>query len=230
MPGLLLAADGWMKRFPAVLALLLLAACAPEAPQVTPQLLSVYVTSAAYPRVSELYRCASPFSVINLTDPATAQLTLRLGEPVPLVTPAYQVGTEDLLIVTHSQVGVGPLPLDQVQQLFSGIITNWKDVGGNDLPVQVWTYAVGEDIQQVFDRVVMSGQPVASTARLAVSSQAMSDEVGNTPGSVGYLARRWKAGNTRDVLSFASVPVLVVARTDPDPASKALIDCLQRSK
>ena len=215
---------------PIFLLCLVLASCAPAVPQVTPRLLSVYVSSAAYPRVSELYKCAPPSIVIGLADPATAQLSMRLGEPAPLASPAYQVGTEDILVVTHSQVGVGPLALDDVQRIFSGIITNWKDVGGNDLPVQVWTYAAGEDIQQIFDRMVMSGQPVTSMARLAVSSQAMSDEVGNTPGSIGYLARRWKAGNTRDVLNFASVPVLVVARTEPDTESKALIDCLQRNK
>lgn len=208
----------------------LLASCAPATPAVTPRLLSVYVTSSAYPRLSELYQCAPPSVVIRLADPATAQLSLRLGEPDPLASPAYQVGTEDLLVVTHTQAGAGPLKLEQVQQLFAGIVTNWKNVGGNDLPVQVWTYTPGEDIRQIFDRTVMGGQPVSSMARLAVSSQAMSDEVGNTPGSIGYLARRWKAGNTRDVFGFATVPVLVVARTEPDSASKALIDCLQRAK
>jgi hypothetical protein len=213
-----------------LLVCLLLASCAPASPAVTPRLLSVYVTSAAYPRLGELYQCAPPSIVIRLADPARAQLSLRLGEPDPLASPAYEVGTEDLLVVTHTQVGVGPLELDQVQQLFAGIVTNWKNVGGNDLPVQVWTYAAGEDVRQIFERRVMGGQPVSSMARLAVSSQAMSDEVGNTPGSIGYLARRWKAGNTRDVFGFATVPVLVVARTEPDSATKALIDCLQRAK
>src|SRR5512142_3226262 len=155
-----------MKRNLPLLCLLTLCvaggACAPAAPQVSPHLLDVHVTSAAYPRVSELYKCAPPSIVIRLADPATAQLTLRLGEPDPLASPAYQVGTEDILIVTHLEVGIGPLTPDQVQQIFAGIITNWKDVGGNDLPIQVWTYADGEDIQQVFQRVVMSGQPVTS--------------------------------------------------------------------
>jgi hypothetical protein len=220
-----------MNRLRALLLLyLLLAGCAPAAQEVTPHLLTIHVTSAAYPHVEEIYKCAPSSAVISLADPATAQLTVRLGEPTPLVTPAYQVGTEEMLIVTHPQVGTGPLSMEQVQQLFSGTVTNWKDVGGNDVPVQAWTYAAGEDIQQVFDRAVMNGQPVTSMARLAVSSQAMSDEVGSTPGSIGYLARRWKAGNTRDVLNFATVPVLVVASAVPGPSAKALIDCLQRAR
>ncbi len=195
-----------------------------------PRLLTVYITSAAYPRTGDLYNCAPASLVLAQSDRASAELTLRLGEPSPLALPAFQVGTEDVLVVNHPQAGVGALTLEQVQQLFSGRITNWKDLGGNDLPVQVWTYSQGEDVQQVFDQVVMHGQPVTSFASLAVSSQAMSDGVGNTPGSIGYLARRWKAGNTREALKVATVPVLVIARGQPQGPEKDLIACLQAGK
>jgi len=206
---------------------LLLASCGPATIPITPRLVNVYVTSAAYPRVSDLYTCAPPSIVIGLSDPDSAELTLRLGEPLPLAMPAYQVGTEDILIVDHPQVGIGPLSVAQVRQLFSGLITNWKDVGGNDLPVKVWTYSAGEDVQQIFDRFVMAGEPVTSQAWLAVSSQAMSDAVGNSPGSIGYLSRRWKAGNTREALKVATVPVLIVARSAPQGPLKDLVACLQ---
>ena len=219
-----------MKPLILLLACCLLSACAPATAAVTPQLLNVYVTSAAYPRVSDLYSCAPPSIVISLSDPASAELTIRLGEPAPLTTPAFQVGSEDILIVNDAQAGVGALTLDQVQQLFSGRAANWKEVGGNDLPVQVWTFSSDEDIRQIFDRSVMNGQPVTSLARLAVSSQAMSDGVGNTPGSIGYLPRRWKAGNTREALKAVTVPVLAITRTQPQEPLRQLISCLQTVK
>ena len=213
------------------LLLLLATACAPSAPApVTPRLVNVYVTSAAGPRTPDLYRCAPPSIVIGLSDPASAELTMRLGEPMPLLTPAYQVGTDDLLIVNHPQAGVGALTLDQVRGLFSGRITNWKDVGGNDLPVQAWTFAAGEDVQQLFDRLVMQGQPVTTMSRLAPSAQAMSDSVGSVLGSIGYLPRRWKAGNTREALIVATVPVLLIARNEPQGPVRQLIACLQSTK
>jgi phosphate transport system substrate-binding protein len=208
----------------------LLYACAPTTAPVTPRLLNVYVTSAAYPRLSELYGCAPPSIVIALSDPASAALTLRLGEPKPLTSPAFQFGTEDILVVSHTQIGAGSLTLDQVQQIFSGRITNWKDVGGTDAPVQVWTFSAGEDIQQIFDRAVMNGEPITSLARLAVSAQAMSDGVGNTAGSIGFLPRRWKTGNTREGYKAATVPVLIISRSQPDAATKELIACLQAGK
>ncbi len=220
-----------MRPLLAALAACLLAACgSPASPPVTPQLVNVFVTSAAYPRVRELYACAPPSIVLAQSDPATAELTLRLGEPSPLLLPAFQVGTEDILVVNHPQVGVGALNLNQVQGLFSGRIANWKDAGGNDLPVQVWTFSPEEDIQQVFQGAVMSGEPFTSLARLAVSAQAMSDGVGSTPGSIGYLPRRWKAGNTREALKAATVPVLIIARSQPEGALKDLISCLQSNQ
>ena len=65
------------------------------------------------------------------------------------------------------------LTADQVHSIFLGQVTNWKDVGGSDMPIQVWTYAQGEDIQQIFEQNVMEDQPVTSLARLAVSVQNM---------------------------------------------------------
>ncbi|MGZ6316798.1 MAG: hypothetical protein ACXWNQ_06010, partial [Anaerolineales bacterium] len=116
---------------------------------------------------------------------------------------------------------------EQVRGLFSGQISNWKDTGGSDLPVQVWSFAQDEDIQQIFDQTAMNGQPITSLARLAVSAQAMSDSVGSTAGSIGFLPRRWKSGNTREAFKLATVPVLVVSRTQPQGAVKDLISCLQ---
>ena len=101
---------------------------------------------------------------------------------------------------------------EQVEALFAGQLNNWRDVGGADHAVQVWTYAPTVDIQAFFDRTVLHGRPVSSLARLAVSAQDMSDSVGSIPGSVGLLPRRWKAGNTREALVVAAVPVLALTR------------------
>lgn len=205
----------------------LLVACAPTAPSATPQLVDVYASSAAGPWLDVLYHCPSP-AIIRLSSPGAAELTLRLGAPADLSTPAYQIGTEDILVVLQPQVGVGGLTVEQVRQLFIGQITNWKEVGGNDLAVQVWTFSADEDVQQFFVNSTLDGQPVTSLARLAVSAQDMSDSVGNIPGSIGILPRRWKAGNTRDVFTAGSMPVLAIAKSDPQGAVRDLIACLQK--
>lgn len=205
----------------------LLAACASTTPQPTPETVSVYASSAAYPWLDEVYNCAPAALAVRLSDPSSAQITLRLGPPDLLTAPAFQIGSDDLLVVVQPQVAVGPLTPDQVRQLFSRQVTQWKDLGGSDVPVEVWTYSTGVDIQTVFDRSIMRGEPIASTALLAVSAQAMSDSVGTRPGAIGFLPRRWKAGNTNAAYTIASVPVLAISDSPPQGAVRQLIGCLQ---
>ncbi len=207
--------------------MVLASACAPASASAAPQLVKVYASSAAYPWLDEAYRCASASTTIDLSSPDAAQLKLRFGEPEELAYPAFQVGTDDVLVVVHPQTAVGALSLDQVRQLFAGQVSRWGGVGGADVPVQVWTYSQDEDIQQLFSRLVMQGQPISSFARLAVSAQVMSDSVGSVPGSIGFLPRRWKTGNTNFVLNIPAVPVLAVTTAPPAGALRDLIACMQ---
>ncbi len=209
---------------------ILLAACAAPTAGSTPQVVRVYATSAAAPWLGTVYDCATPSTVVRLVDPRSAELQLRLGAPAQMDGAAYQIGADDLLAVVHPETGVGSLTVQQIRQLFSGQVTDWKEVGGANLPVQVWTFSSGEDIQVVFNQVALHGEPVTSLARLAVSAQAMSDAVGANPGSVGFLPRRWKAGNVREALVISSVPVLALAKSDLNGDLRELISCLQSRK
>ena len=208
----------------AALILTVLSACAPGASR-TLMPLRVFATSAALPWLPVAYECAPAGFGVVLGSPDEADVILRLTEPQSLTVPAYQVGVDDLLVVTHPEVAVGALAREQVEALFAGQFNNWSDVGGADQTVQVWTYAPTVDIQAFFDRTVLDGRPVASLARLAVSAQDMSDSVGSISGSVGLLPRRWKTGNTREALVLGAVPVLALTGAD-SPIRRGCADWL----
>jgi hypothetical protein len=210
-----------------LISLALLIRCAPPPTQTSPAVLNVFVTSAAYPWIDGLYACTPASTAVRLSNSSSADLELRLGEPKQLRSPAYQIDSAEMLVVVHPQNGVGPLTLDQVRGLFAGLVTNWEAIGGADVPVLVWTYSSAEDVQEYFDRAVMNGRPVTSLARLAVSAQAMSDSVGLVAGSIGILPRRWKTGNTREVLALPSIPVLAIVNAEPEGIMRDLLSCLQ---
>lgn len=44
---------------------------------------------------------------------------------------------DPLAIITNTKCGIDNLSADQLQDIFSGDVKNWKDVGGSDLPIQV---------------------------------------------------------------------------------------------
>lgn len=209
------------KYFVFLLCSFLPISCSTGTPTATPQLVTVYSTSAAQPWLPEFYECAGTSSVISRSDdPSSAEIVLRVGEPQLLASPAFQIDTEEILIVTHRQSPIQNLTLEGARTLFSG---------QGDPSVQVWVYAPGEDVQDVFDQIVMTGRSVTSSARLAVHPQQMSDMLVNEVNTVGILPRHWKAGDTREVFTIATVPVLAITNTEPQGVIKDLIACLQKT-
>jgi hypothetical protein len=217
-----------MKRYFVALIFGLLAACSTPTPQTTPQLVNVYVSSAAYPWVSDLYYCAPNSAVINLSDPLSADVTMRLGVPDHLTSPSFQISSEDVLVIVHPKTGVPSLTLFQVRSIFLGQVINWKELGGNDLPVQVWSFSPDEDVQGIFGQTVMNGQPITSLARLAVSGESMANAIGTNPGSVGILPRRLMTGAVQSVFTAAKAPVLIITKSTPEGSIEDLINCLQQ--
>ena len=208
--------------------LILLSACGAQTPQATPQLVRAYVTSAASSTLTDLYNCSTPSTAILLSDSQTADITLQLGPPDNLSSPAFQIGTDDVGVIVQPQNNIDNLTADQIHSIFLGQVTDWKDVGGSDIPIQVWTYAQGEDIQQIFEHNVMNNQPVTALARLAVSAQNMSDSVANNAGSIGFLPHSLETANVHDVYKIASEPLLAITKSQPQGAVNDLIACLQK--
>jgi hypothetical protein len=193
-------------------------------PPSTPQLVPVYSSFAAEPWLSELYDCAAGQSGVVLSrvdDPNSAEVALRIGEPEFLSSFAYQIDEEEILIVTHRQSPIQNLTLDEARALFMGL-------GGASASVQVWVYASEDDIQRAFDQFVMEGRSVTSSANVAATPQQMSDTLVSESNTVGILPRHWKVGDSREVLSVATVPVLALTQTEPQGVIKELIACLQQ--
>lgn len=206
--------------FLCLFAVFFLTTCGTPTQVPTPEVINIYSTLAAQPWLANVYACAEAQAVIiRLSAPEEADLRLRLGEPENLSGPAFQIGSEELLVVTQPESPIQTLTLDQVRALFS------NPLGGQTL--EVWVYGSGEDLQQIFAREVLRGQPVSSLARLAVSPQDMSDQLSRGSAAVGILPRHSKPETLREVFSLPEIPVLAIPKTGPEGSLKVLIACLQ---
>ncbi len=204
--------------------ILLLSACAAPTPTApTPQLINVYASPAAQPWLTNLYTCAGQFPepnfVLNIVaSPTDAAIALRIGEPPILTTPSFQIDTESLYVVTDRTSPLQNLTVEQVRELFAG---------RGDPSVQVWVYAEGEDVQQVFAKT-LAGGPVTSNAQLAVDPQQMADTVNAGPNVVGILPGHWKMGTMRYIYEIPNVPVLAITPAEPQSPVREIIACLQQ--
>ena len=199
----------------------LIISCSTNTPPPTSQVVSVYSSPSTQLWLTELYDCAAESSVvIRLSDSISAfDIRLQIGEPEFLSEFAYQIDTEEILIVTHHQSPIQNLNLEGVQTLFMGL---------GDPSMQVWVYASDADVQKVFDQFVMQGRSVTAFAKVAANPQQMSDTLVNESNTVGIVPRHWKVGDSRFVYTISNVPVLALTKDEPQGAIKGLIGCLQK--
>ena len=214
--------------FLALLAGMIAGCSSAAAPTPTP-VLRIYASSASQPWLTEMYQCAEKQGVVLVVDNGgDAEVILRLGEPPDLSASTFQIDEDEILAVVQPQTGVSSLTLDQLRAIYTGQMTNWSQIGGSNLPIEVWTYPEGEDIQQIFNQNVLNGLKIVSSARLAMSVQSMSDNVGKDAGAIGFLPRRWKAGNTHETLVVARIPVMAITKTEPKDQLEQVLSCLQK--
>ena len=222
-PRRLLRADVRRPRNDIILFLLssfFLFSCSTSTPQTSLQVVSVHSTFAAEPWLTDLYACADSLATLVRVDDATsADIALQISEPEFLSGFAYQIGEEEILVVTNRQSPIQNLDKDGVQALFMGL---------GDPSVQVWVYVSDADVQKVFDQFAMEGRSLASSALVAANPQQMLDSLNGESNSAGILPRHWKAGDLREIYSVATVPVLALTNSEPVGVVNQLIGCLQK--
>lgn len=103
-----------------------------------------------------------------------------------------KVGLDGLAVVVNPRNPIGKLTVEQLAQIFTGGITNWKEVGGEDKKIVVLSREVNSGTHVYFkEHVLRKGDPsgkeeFAPGALMLPSSQAIADEVANNSAAIGY--------------------------------------------
>ncbi|MEJ5366281.1 MAG: phosphate ABC transporter substrate-binding protein [Desulfosoma sp.] len=100
----------------------------------------------------------------------------------------HQWALDGVAVVVHPQNPVKSLSLQQVQAIFAGTVTNWKEVGGPDKAIHVFTRDEASGTREVFWEKALKKGPVAATADVVPSNGAMKTAVATDPGAIGYMS------------------------------------------
>ncbi len=71
------------------------------------------------------------------------------------------ISTEALVFVVNAENPVDNLTTDQIRGIYSGEITNWKEVGGEDRPIQAFQRNSGSGSQALMEKLVMQDLSMA---------------------------------------------------------------------
>lgn len=99
----------------------------------------------------------------------------------------HKVAVVGMAPVVNKNVGVKSVTMKQLQGIFTGKITNWKEVGGKDQAIIVVNRAKGSGTRTTFESIVLKGKK-AVAAQEQDSSGTVEKMVATTPGAISYLA------------------------------------------
>jgi len=117
-----------------------------------------------------------------------------------------KVAMDGLAVVVNPANPVGKLTIEQLAGIFTGKISNWKEVGGKDQKIVLLSREVNSGTHVYFKEHVLrrndpNGKEEFSPAALMLSSsQAIADEVAGNSSAIGYYGMGYISNKQKPVM------------------------------
>lgn len=95
---------------------------------------------------------------------------------------------DGIAVVVNPANEVADLTLEQVKGIFTGEITNWKDLGGADAAITVINREEGSGTRGAFSEIALDEEPFIETAAIQNSTGAVKTAVSADANAIGYIS------------------------------------------
>lgn len=128
----------------------------------------------------------------NTTDIAMASRRIKFGEKmkfakIGLEVKEVVVAYDALAVVVNPSNPVDRLTREQLEAIFRGKITNWKEVGGPDRRIVVYSRETSSGTYEFFKESVLSNKNYMSSILSMPATGAIIQSVRQTCGAIGYI-------------------------------------------
>lgn len=100
----------------------------------------------------------------------------------------HKIALDVIAVIAHKDVPVENLTKDQVKAIFTGKMTNWKEVGGPDQAIRVVIRDEASGTREMFDEKALGKEKPVAGAIECNSNGIVRQTVSSTPYSIGYIS------------------------------------------
>lgn len=113
------------------------------------------------------------------------ELTLaRENKISPLEIPMARDG---IALIVHPENPVNSLTIEQLRLIYTGKVTNWKEVGGSDAPILLLSRESSSGTFVFFQEHVLNKEDFSPSARLLPGTSALVQAVAADRGAIAYV-------------------------------------------
>jgi len=140
---------------------------------------------------------------------------------------AYPIARDGLSVYLNAANSVKELTLAQIRDIYTGKITNWKQVGGNDAQIILYSRENSSGTYQYFKDNVLLGKDYSPRAQTLQGTAAVVNAVAKDANGIGYGGAAYAKGIKfaavkKDDKSPAILPTLETVRNGQYPISRFL--------
>jgi phosphate transport system substrate-binding protein len=101
---------------------------------------------------------------------------------------AFPFAVKGLAVIIYQDIQVMSITSEQLKDIFTGEITNWKDVGGDDAGISVYTHDETSSKRKAFMRFALKNTAITKSADVVTSDGVMKKSVAFDPYGIGYIS------------------------------------------
>src|SRR5436309_3807087 len=98
----------------------------------------------------------------------------------------YVIGSYSFAVIVNSANPVADLTRDQIRDIFTGAVQNWKEVGGPDAPIHLYIRDPISGTYLGFRELAMEDKPYAAVTNALTNYAAMVQAVAKDQNGIGY--------------------------------------------
>lgn len=97
------------------------------------------------------------------------------------------IGWDGIAVVVNPENPVSQLTFAQLQSIYDGNVSNWKEVGGEDAPITVISRDSSSGTYEYFKEEVLKGREYRQDTLVQPATGAIVQEVAQNKGAIGYI-------------------------------------------
>jgi phosphate transport system substrate-binding protein len=144
----------------------------------------------------------------------------------------HEIRKDEIVFIVHPSNTAATLTWDQLKDIHTGKITNWKSVGGKDAPIVVYSDAVTGGTRAMIKKVVMGGSEYGTDVKSLTSVKRVAELVAKDENGVGGLGRGFVIEKDNKLVKTQKLerPLAIVTLGEPSPKVKQVIDALRAAQ